>query len=213
MKPNAKLFFTTMAISFLGSLPLGILNISVANFTSHDDLASAFGFSVAAIFVEMAFVRITLTAIKQFEKLKRYLRFFSLLTSFLLLMLSFNTLAAAYQSEPFHSDLPLSAGNPVLSGLLLSVMNPLHLPFWMSWIVLLKSNRLLNDKPSAYNYFICAIGIGTAAAFFLYGIAGSYVVRLFRSQQTGLNWVVGIILLVSALMLLYKNHIKTFYKL
>jgi hypothetical protein len=208
MKGQAKLFFYAISISFLGTLPLGTLNLSVANFAFRHDLAGAVGFSIGAISVEMIIVRAALVAIKRLEGLKRMFRVFSILTSMILLALAFSSLLAAYQMQMFRASLPFSALNPLLSGLLLSLINPLHLPFWMGWTAVLKSKKVLDDRRRSYTTFIAAIGIGTSLAFCIYGTVGRFLIHLLGSRQVLLNWIIGIALLITALAQLYKVFFK-----
>jgi len=205
MTKQTRLFLSSLSISFWGSLPLGTLNLGVANYASGHDLAGAIGFSIAAISVEMILVRVALVAVRRLEKLTRFYRLFSLVTCGILLALSFSSLLAAWQMETFRASLPFSTLNPVLSGLLLSLINPLHLPFWMGWTTILRSKKMLDDRSRSYNIFIAAIGVGTALAFCVYGTAGSRLIQLLGSRQVLLNWVVGIALLITAVAQLYKT--------
>jgi hypothetical protein len=208
MKGQAKLFFYAISISFLGTLPLGTLNLSVANFAFRHDLIGAVGFSIGAISVEMTLVRVALVAIKRLEALKRMFRIFSILTSMILLALAFSSLLAAYQMQMFRASLPFSTLNPILSGLLLSLINPLHLPFWMGWTAVLKSKKVLDDRRRSYSTFILAIGTGTSLAFCIYGTIGRFLIHLLGSREVLLNWIVGIALLITALAQLYKTFLK-----
>lgn len=208
MKGQVKLFFWAASISFFGTLPLGTLNLSVANFAFKHDLIGAVGFSIAAISVEMTLVRVALVAIRRLEGLKRLFRLFNLLTCLVLLGLAFSSLLAAYQMQMFRASLPFSTLNPILSGLLLSLINPLHLPFWMGWTAILKSKKILDDRRRSYNTFIIAIGTGTSLAFCIYGTAGRFLIHLLGSREVVLNWVIGIVLLITALAQLYKTFFK-----
>ena len=133
---------------------------------------------------------------------------FSILTSLILLALAFSSLLAACQMQMFRASLPFSTLNPVLSGLLLSLINPLHLPFWMGWTAVLKSKKVLDDRRRSYRTFILAIGTGTSLAFCIYGTAGRFLIHLLGSRQVLLNWIVGIALLITALAQLYKTFFK-----
>ena len=208
MKGQAKLFFYAISISFLGTLPLGTLNLSVANFAFRHDLIGAVEFSIGAISVEMTLVRVALVAIKRLEALKSMFRVFSILTSLILLALAFSSLLAAYQMQMFRASLPFSTLNPILSGLLLSLINPLHLPFWMGWTAVLKSKKVLDDRRRSYSTFIFAIGTGTSLAFCIYGTIGRFLIHLLGSREVLLNWIVGIVLLITALAQLYKTFFK-----
>ena len=197
-----------MTISFLGTLPLGTLNLSVANYAFLRNLSGAVGFSVAAIAVEMLLVWVALMVIRRLERLGLFLKIFNLLSTGVLLFLAFSSLLAALQMDAFRATLPLPFLHPLLAGTILSLTNPLHLPFWMGWTTVLRSKKILNDEAGSYPVFIGAIGLGTAMAFCLYGTVGTYLIRLLGSRQVLLNWVVGIALLVTALVQLYKIFIK-----
>jgi hypothetical protein len=209
MKGKVKLFFWAISISFFGTLPLGTLNLSVANYAFRHDLAGAAGFAMAAISVEMTLVRLALVVVRHLERLKRLFLLFNLLTCGILLALAFSSLLAAWQMQRFRASLPFSTLNPVFSGLLLSLINPLHLPFWMGWTAILKSKKVLDDQPWSYNTFIIAIGTGTFLAFCIYATAGRFLIQLLGSREVMLNWIVGIALLITVLAQLYKIRIKT----
>lgn len=208
MKDFARLFVCALSVSFLGSLPLGTLNLSVADYGFRQEWSAAIGFSLAAIAVEMALVRVALVAIRRLERLTHFFRFFNIVTCSILLFLASNSLIAAWQMETFRATTPFPAVNPWFSGFLLSLTNPLHLPFWMGWTAVLRSRNILGDRPGQYNVFIAAIGLGTSMAFCLYGLAGGYLIRLLDSRQVLLNWIVGIVLLITAMMQLYKTFFK-----
>lgn len=208
MKGPGKLFGVALSISFLGTLPLGTLNLSVANYAFARNWWGAGGFSLAAIAVEMALVRVAMVAIRRLERLTYFLRVFHLLSCGVLLFLASNSLLAAWQMETFRATVPFPLVNPWLSGFVLSLTNPLHLPFWMGWTAILRSKNILGDQRGHYPTFIVAIGLGTAAAFCIYALAGGYLIRLLGSRQVLLNWVVGIALLTSAAVQIYKTFFR-----
>lgn len=205
MNRKVKLFCWAMSISFLGSLPLGTLNLIVANYIFRDDFKGAIGFSVSAIAVEMILVRIALITVKSLEKIKRYYPLFSLLTVIVLLILAFNAFFAAIDMQKFDMSTPLITTSPILAGLLLSIANPLHLPFWIGWTTVLKSKDILDQQPSSYNIFVIAIGAGTTLAFMLYSTAGHYLIDLADQRQVLLNWILGTAFAITAILQLYKT--------
>jgi hypothetical protein len=207
MNRNIKLVFSAMAISFMGSLPLGTLNVSVANYAFHHDIAGAIRFSLAAIVVEVLLVRIALVAVRWLERLRRFYPLFGLLTITTLVVLAFNALLGANNRHEF-GPLPFTTLAPEMAGLLFSVINPLHLPFWMGWTAVLKSRNVLNNESSSYNTFVIAIGVGTAGAFTIYAIAGRFLIGLLGRQQFLLNYLIGVSLLITASLLLYKMFFK-----
>jgi threonine/homoserine/homoserine lactone efflux protein len=204
MKQHIRLIGWAMGISFTGSLPLGTLNLTVASFSFADNLTGAVMFAVAAVIVEMLLVRLALLAVRQLAKLKRLLRFFHQITGVVLLLLAISSLTAAWQKQMFQAETPLMALHPFLSGVLLSIINPLHVPFWIGWTAVLKEKQLLNDNRVAYNFYVLAIGMGTILAFTAYALAGRFLIDNLVAQHVLLNWMVGIALLITALVQLYK---------
>jgi hypothetical protein len=57
MHPLPKIFFTGMLISFLGSLPLGTLNVAAMQIGITDGYTAAILFSLGSLLVEMIYVR------------------------------------------------------------------------------------------------------------------------------------------------------------
>jgi hypothetical protein len=55
---------------------------------------------------------------------------------------------------------------------------------------------------------VLAIGLGTGAAFFLYGFAGGFLIQELGGRQVLLNWLVGVTLLVTAGWQIYKAFYK-----
>jgi cytochrome c biogenesis protein CcdA len=100
---------------------------------------------------------------------------------------------------------PFTKKDPFLAGLLLSSLNPLHLPYWMGWTAVLRQKEVLIDSKAAYNVYVIAIGSGTALAFLLYGLAGSLFITFLMGQQTRINWAVGSALLIAGVIQVGKT--------
>lgn len=205
MRSKVKLATTATGISFLGTLPLGTLNLSIANLSFHHDINGAIGFAIAAAMVEVLAVRLALLLVDQLQALKNYYWLFRLISVAVLLTLSVSTLISASSTEQFSVAFPLAAKNPFIGGLTLSALNPLHIPFWMGWAAVLKSRGILDDNKASYNLFVVAIGMGTIMAFGLYGWAGGFLINLLGHWQSVLNWILGLVLLITALAQLYKT--------
>jgi threonine/homoserine/homoserine lactone efflux protein len=115
---------------------------------------------------------------------------------------------AAFEMHKFEAALPFTAQRPFLSGVSLSLINPLHLPFWLGWTAVLKSKKIFWDSKSTYNIYVIGIGLGTSVAFFTYVILGNILIDFLREKQTILNWIIGVALLVTGLLQFYKSFSK-----
>lgn len=196
--PDIKLFLWAAGISFLGSLPPGTLNVSAANLAINKGFYSAVQFSAGVILIEMIVVRISLVAVKKVEAW--FFRLFNLLSSFVIIILAVVSLNAAFHTQ--HPTISITGQKLFLSGLILSLFNPFHLPFWVGWTTVLKSRKILTD---AYHVYVIAIGAGTTLAFTAYILAGTFLIRLLGEQQNMINLVVGLALLITGMVQLYKT--------
>jgi threonine/homoserine/homoserine lactone efflux protein len=204
MTKYIKLFITAFSISFIGALPIGTLNTNVANYTLNNNFIGAFEFGLAAIMVEVGLVRIALVLLDKLGHLQKLFRYLSAIFCIAILFLAYKSLEAAFHMRNFDDVLPFVGMQPFYSGLVLSLLNPLHIPFWLGWTAVLKGRKILDSKPRSYNIYILAIGTGTCIAFLLYGIAGNYLMNALKAQHNLINWILGCTLLLTGLVLAYK---------
>lgn len=204
----AKLFLWTLLVSFLGSLPLGTLNVSITNLALYKGGVAALAFGVGAIFVELLLVRMAVAGIERLEKMKRYFVLFHWIAFVVLLFFAAASIVAAVQMKKFGASLRVINSNPFASGLLLSVLNPLHLPFWLSWTAAFKAKGIMHSSAKEHNIYVLAIGLGTGLAFLLYGWIGRLLILLLEDKQFLLNWGVGLTLLGTAIFQMQKLRKK-----
>lgn len=203
MRP-LRLWAYAFFISFTGSLPVGTLNVSVTNLVVDGNVQAAFLFGLGAILVEMGIVRAGLVIIRRLEGMHRILGWFRVLACIVILLLACISLEAAWHMRPPGAVIPFTGHAPFISGIVLSLLNPLHLPFWMGWTALLRSKGLLSDARGDYNVYVAAIGMGTGMAFLLYGMTGHLLIHFLRMNQDLFNWLVGMALLVAGLAQVWK---------
>lgn len=199
-----KLFFAAFSISFIGALPIGTLNTSVANYALNNNFMGAFEFGFAAILVEVSLVRVALFLLDKLGHLQKLFRYLSVVFCFAILYLAYKSLEAAFHMRNFEDTLPFIGMQPFYSGLVLSLLNPLHIPFWLGWTAVLKGRKLLYSHAADYNVYITAIGTGTFLAFLIYGCAGNYLMNVLKSQHNLINWILGCTLLLTGVVLAYK---------
>ena len=87
-----RIFFTGMLISFLGSLPLGTLNIAAMQIAISDGVKQAILFSLGSLTAEIIYVRLSLIAmdwVRRQEKLFKVLEWLTLAIVLTLAIASF----------------------------------------------------------------------------------------------------------------------------
>src|SRR6476660_123973 len=94
-----RIFLTGMFISFLGTLPLGTLNISAMQIAVSDGIRPALLFALGALLVEIIYVRISLVAMNWVTKQKKLLRKLEWGTVIVILALAISSFVAAADPE------------------------------------------------------------------------------------------------------------------
>jgi hypothetical protein len=194
-------------ISFTGSLPVGTLNVSITNLVIDSRAGAAVLFGAGALLVEVGLVRIALVTIKRLEGMHLLRQWSRVIACVVILLLAYLSLEAAWHQRKAGAVIPLTGNAPFVSGLVLSLLNPLHLPFWMGWTAVLRSKGLLSDTRREYNGYVLAIGMGTGIAFLVYGITGHLLILFLRANQDLFNWLTGAALLITGLIQGWKTGV------
>src|SRR5258705_12909019 len=95
MHPLIKIFFTGMFISFLGSLPLGTLNVAAMQISISDGYMQAVYFSLGSLLVEMIYVRISLVGIDWIRKQGKLMKIMEWVTLAIIVALAVGSFIAA----------------------------------------------------------------------------------------------------------------------
>ncbi len=74
MHPLLKIFLDGMLVSFLGSLPLGTLNIAAMQISVSDGIQAAIMFSIGSLIAEIIYARLSLVAMDWIRKQERILK-------------------------------------------------------------------------------------------------------------------------------------------
>lgn len=208
MRQLVKVFFVGMLVSFLGSLPLGTLNIAAMQIAIAESVKNALLFSLGSLTAEMIYVRLSLVAmdwVRKQEKIFKILEWFTLLIIVALAASSFY--AALHPTESKNIILNSSLPSYIL-GLFMSAINPVQIPFWFGWSTVLFTKNILQPKPSYYNFYIIGIGIGTLLGNCVFIFGGRLIAGNIQNNQSALNYIIGAIFTVTALIQLWRILIK-----
>lgn len=199
-----KIFFTGLLISFLGSLPLGTLNIAAMQISISDGLHPAILFSLGSLTAEVVYVRLSLVAMDWVRKQKRLFKILEWVTLAIVLALAVSSFYAALHPSVSKNVILSSTMNRYFLGLGMSALNPVQIPFWFGWSTVLFTKGVLLPKNSHYNIYIIGIGIGTLVGNLVFIFGGKLIADKINTNQHILNWVIGGIFALTALIQLYK---------
>ncbi|HPG11358.1 MAG TPA: LysE family transporter [Chitinophagaceae bacterium] len=199
-----KIFFTGMLVSFLGSLPLGTLNIAAMQISVSSGITAAMLFALGSLIVEIIYVRISLVAmdwIRKQEKVLKALEWVTLLIVLALATASFYAALHPTSQKNFVLDSPLPK---FLLGMVMSAVNPVQIPFWFGWSTVLFTKKILLPRKDHYNSYIVGIGIGTFIGNCVFIFGGMLIANRISNNQHILNWIIGGIFAITALIQLWR---------
>jgi threonine/homoserine/homoserine lactone efflux protein len=193
-----------MLISFLGSLPLGTLNIAAMQIGISDGVFAALQFSAGSLLAEMIYVRLSLVAMDWVRKQKRLFNMLEWLTLVIVLILAISSFYAAMHPK-VEENVVLSSSLPkIILGFLMSALSPAQIPFWFGWSTVLLTKKMLLPIPLHYNIYILGIGIGTLIGNCVFIFGGRLVADSLKGNTHIINWVIGAVFLLTALIQLWK---------
>lgn len=216
MPKLVKVFFWGMMISFLGSLPLGTLNVAAMQIGIQESIVEAMWFSLGSLLVEMIYVRLSLVGIDWVRKQAKLMKIMEWVTLAIIVALAIGSFLAASQGNGQTKNVLLNNHlHRFFLGMFMCAINPVQIPFWFGWSTVLFTKKILEPKRGQYNSYIIGIGLGTLAGNCVFIFGGKWMVQRIANSQQYLNWIIGGIFTLTALiqlikMLRHKDEVSKF---
>jgi len=194
-----------MLVSFLGSLPLGTLNVAAMQISVTDGVTAAMLFSFGSLTAEIVYVRLSLVAMDWVRKQEKLFKILEWVTVVIVVALAFSSFyAALHPSETKNAILSRSTLPKFILGLVMSAVNPVQIPFWFGWSTILFTKKILLPQQDHYNIYIIGIGLGTFAGNCVFIFGGQLIASKISNNQHILNWVIGSIFAITAIVQLWR---------
>lgn len=200
-------------VSFIGSIPLGYLNIIGFEIYSELGTNSLIFYLLGVISVEVFVIYFTLVFANQLVNNKKLMKIIDFFAVFFLLFLGYSFYAHSNQTASNHNDLErFIKYSPFLIGVFLNCINFLQVPFWTGWnLYLINGNYITIEKRLKY-YYVFGTLVGT-----FFGMLGLVILLNLFSQNTAgfsryiVPVVIPLFFVVLALIQIYKVY-KKYYK-
>jgi threonine/homoserine/homoserine lactone efflux protein len=199
-----KIFFWGLLVSFLGSLPLGTLNVAAMQISVQENVQNAILFSLGSLSVEMIYVRISLVGINWIRKQKKLFRWMEWIALAIVVALAIGSFIAAGKPHQAKNVMLDNDINRYLLGVMLSAINPVQIPFWFGWSTVLFTKNILLPKNSFYNIYIIGIGLGTLLGNCVFIFGGKWIGEKLNGNQSLMNWIIGGIFALTAVIFFVK---------
>jgi threonine/homoserine/homoserine lactone efflux protein len=201
-----RIFGWGLMISFLGSLPLGTLNVAAMQIGIQENTTQAIYFSLGSMLVEMIYVRVSLIGIDWIRKQEKLMKIMEWVTVAIVVAMAIGSFVAASHAEGGNSRNPILDNNMnrFLLGVIGCAVNPVVVVFWFGWSTVLFTKKILQPVNAQYNSYIIGIGIGAFIGNCIFIFGGKFIAEKVANSQLYINWVIGAIFAITALIMIWK---------
>ena len=189
-------FFVAFIFSFIGTIPPGSLNLNILQLGFQQKINIAWRFALAACLIEYFYAWIAVKFEALISSSSLIVRNIELIAAIVMTTLGVLSLLSAMKPSKFTERMNNSGFR---RGIVLSLLNPLVLPFWvgttaylngMKWIDLSTNTRL--------HAYLIGVSLGSLALFVVFIYLAKRIVSEFR-HESALQKIPGIILLALGL--------------
>ncbi len=180
------LFFLAISISFVGSLPLGALNLTAINIRMRQSIRALLAFCLAAAIVEWVQVLIAVSVIGRFQTEALTWEWAAWLSGGILLAIGLYYLLG---SGPQTTAQSVPSG--FSQGILLSLLNPLAIPFWLFWSFTIGNWGFPIDSTGQAVSFSTGVSLGTFLALLAFGSLGYVLQHRLPALDRYLSRIIG----------------------
>ncbi|MBG6109983.1 TRAP-type C4-dicarboxylate transport system permease small subunit [Flavobacterium sp. CG_9.10] len=208
-----KNIFVGFLVSFIGSIPLGYLNIIGFEIYSKFGIKDLIFYLLGVISVEVFVIYFTLIFAEKLVNNKKLMKAVDYFAIIFLLILGYSFYAHSNQSAANHDDLEkYITYSPYLIGLVLNCVNFLQLPFWTGWNLYLMNGNYIAIENKLKYYYVAGTLIGTFV-----GMLALVLILNTLSQNTTffskyvMSVIIPLFFIVLAFIQMYKVY-KKYYK-
>ena len=183
--------------SFVGTLPLGMLNLTILQLALANRQQQAVAFSLGATLIEFIQIGITLLGMNMLLAIPQLNQAISLISIPVLLYLGYKN----FQNKEniVEERNPEEGGkgsqnrfkNAIIQGIVLGFANVVVYPFWLLWGNIFVQNGWLIPTPEAYFYFSVAAAFGTFGAFLFFILLGKILCKRLHGLQKMIDKLIG----------------------
>lgn len=197
-------FITAAGLSALGALPVGLINLSLANWTIKKGRRAGFVASAGAILVEFVYTFIAVYFIDILVSnaaIEMWIQIFSIV---LFSLLSLYYYRSSLKQESIETEVKSGSKHSFWYGVGVTSINLLILPYWVFLTIWLKSNGYIIEDLREVIWIALGSALGAGAVFFIYVQLGNYIVRRIAHVNTYTNRALALLFGILAIVQLVR---------
>lgn len=171
-----KNIFVGFLVSFIGSIPLGYLNIVGYEVYKSFGLNETIFYLLGVISIEFFVIYFTLLFANKLIENKKLLKFiegFSIIFMFLLAYIFYSSASKSTSSQTVLEK--YVDYSPFIVGIILSCLNFIQIPFWTSWNLYLLNGKYIEVSKSRKYFYVFGTIFGTFSGMLVLILSLDYV--------------------------------------
>lgn len=148
-------------VSYLGSIPPGTINITTMQLSVQNHLRAALFFSLAASITEFFYAGLTVRFQIFLSQKPAFTENFQIITALAMIALGIVNMVSKSSSRSFLTVKNVKGRNGFKRGLILGVLNPLTIPFWLAVTAYLQNHQLIELNGMHFWWYLVGISSGT----------------------------------------------------
>ncbi|HLF50816.1 hypothetical protein [Flavobacterium sp.] len=149
-------------VSFVGSIPLGYLNIIGYEVYSKSGMDSLIFYLFGVISIEVFVIYFTLIFANKLASNKKLIKGIEIFSIFFMFLLAYSFYSQSKMEASNQNDLEKYINySPYLIGVIFSVLNFIQIPFWISWNLFLINAKYVSVERNIKYLYIIGTLIGT----------------------------------------------------
>jgi threonine/homoserine/homoserine lactone efflux protein len=175
-------FFIALVFSFIGSIPPGAINLTVVQLGLENKTRIALRFAIAASLTEYPYAWIAVKFERLITSTPVILQNIQLAGAIIMIVIGvFNLWPASAKPSSYALKF---ADSGYRRGLILGLLNPLAIPYWIAWTAVLRANGWIAfPSQVALHTYLLGVVIGAFLILLLFAYLGKKVISLFRKNQ------------------------------
>lgn len=179
---SIQVLIIAFVVSFLGSIPPGTINITSMQLSVQGQARAAFYFALAASLTEFVYAGITVRFSIFLSERPVFTENFQIITAVAMLILGIANLISKSSTKSFMADEDLKGRNGFKKGVVLGVLNPLTIPFWLAVTAFLQNHRLIHLNGQYFWFYLIGISTGTFCLLLTVNKLGSKFTAIADNQ-------------------------------
>jgi len=191
---NLVIYFSiAFVISFLGSLPIGLITLTIVQKTMQNGKQSGILISLGATIMEFVYTLIALISLDTFTQNAHIGNAIKMIAMVIFFGMGIHLLLKT--SAPKLKAAPAYDYFDFFRGVVIGAMNLLIIPFWIFIGIWLKTQNILFEENTSIIIFSIGAALGALLAFLVYVLASQYILSKITAINRYTNKAVGILFL------------------